>query len=119
MEDVDEQEYNIKSVHFHPQFNVGAYLNNDIALVTIKTDNHAGVRMTIRVQPVCLPSPGTSYSPGTTCFISGWGSTGQASGGYSRRMQSAAVPILETSKCMEKQVYGPDKLTSGMFCAGM
>ena len=28
------------------------------------------------------------------------------------------MPILETAKCMEKQVYGPDKLTSGMVCAG-
>ena len=53
-----------------------------------------------------------------TALISGWGSTGQASGGYSRRLQAAVVPILETRRCMEKQVYGPDKLTSGMVCAG-
>ena len=51
-------------------------------------------------------------------MMSGWGSTGQASGGYSRRLQTASVPILETAKCMEPQVYGPDKLTSGMICAG-
>lgn len=28
------------------------------------------------------------------------------------------MPILETRRCMESQVYGEDKLTSGMFCAG-
>ena len=116
IEDVDEQEFSVKSVHFHPQYNVGAYLNNDIAVVKIK--EHSGIKFTTRVTPVCLPTTSTSYAAGTSCTISGWGSIGQASGGYSRRMQAAEVPILETSKCMEKHVYGPDKLTSGMFCAG-
>lgn len=104
----------IESVHFHPQYNVGAYLNNDLAVIRLK----GTVRLTSRVRAACLPSPTTSYSPGRECTISGWGSTGQASGGYSRRLQAASVPILETRRCMESQVYGPDKLTSGMFCAG-
>ena len=33
-------------------------------------------------------------------------------------LQSASIPILETQKCMEPHIYGPDKLGSGMFCAG-
>ena len=52
------------------------------------------------------------------CTISGWGSINQGSGGYSRRLQAAVVPLLETEQCMQRHVYGPDKLTSGMFCAG-
>ena len=52
------------------------------------------------------------------CTISGWGSINQGSGGYSRRLQAAVVPVLETEQCMQRHVYGPDKLTSGMFCAG-
>ena len=83
-------------------------------MLTVK----GSVRLTGRVVAACLPSPTTSYSPGRQCTISGWGSTGQASGGYSRRLQAASVPILETRRCMESQVYGEDKLTSGMFCAG-
>ena len=114
VEDVDEQELSLAAVHFHPQYNVGAYLNNDLAVVATKEE----ARLSSRVVPVCLPAPATSYTPGTQCTISGWGSTGQASGGYSRRLQAAVVPILETRRCMEKQVYGPDKLTSGMVCAG-
>ena len=114
VEDIDEQEFSIAAVHFHPEYNVGAYLNNDLAVVTTKEE----ARLGSRVVPVCLPAPATSYTPGTQCTISGWGSTGQASGGYSRRLQAAVVPILETRRCMEKQVYGPDKLTSGMVCAG-
>ena len=114
VEDVEEQELSLAAVHFHPQYNVGAYLNNDLAVVTTKEE----ARLSSRVASVCLPAPDTSYTPGTQCTISGWGSTGQASGGYSRRLQAAVVPILETRRCMEKQVYGPDKLTSGMVCAG-
>ena len=118
VDDIDEQEFSIQAVHFHPEFNVGAYLNNDIAVIKIKPVNGKGVKITSRVKPACLPSPSTSYKPGTECTISGWGSLGQGSGGYSRRLQAATVPILETSKCIQKHVYGPDKLTSGMFCAG-
>ena len=67
VKDVDEQELSIASVHFHPEFNIGAYLNNDLAVVRVKEE----VRLTSRVMAVCLPSPTTSYSPGTQTIISG------------------------------------------------
>ena len=35
-----------------------------------------------------------------------------------RRLQSATVPILQTSQCIAKHVYGTEKLSGGMFCAG-
>merc|ERR1719431_925520 len=117
--DIDEQEFSIQSVHFHPEFNVGAYLNNDIAVVKLKRGGQGGgVQMSRYVKPACLPAPSTGYRPGMDCTISGWGSINQGSGGYSRRMQAASVPILATQQCMQKHVYGPDKLTGGMFCAG-
>ena len=59
VEDVDEQESSIAAVHFHPEYNVGAYLNNDLAVVRLKDS----VRLTSRVVPACLPSPTSSYSP--------------------------------------------------------
>ena len=60
VEDIDEQEFSIAAVHFHPEYNVGAYLNNDLAVVRLKTP----VRLSSRVSPACLPSSTTSYSPG-------------------------------------------------------
>ena len=119
VEDVGEQEFSIQKVNFHPEFNIGAYLNNDIAVVTIKTQGGQGVVFNDKVNPVCLPQANAMYNPGQECTISGWGSLGQSSGGYSRRMQSANVPILPTTECMKKHVYGPEKLTGGMFCAGI
>ena len=73
VEDVDEQELSIASVHFHPEFNIGAYLNNDLAVVRVKEE----VRLTSRVMAACLPSPTTSYSPGTQTTISGERANGQ------------------------------------------
>ena len=116
--DVGEQEFSIQTVDFHPDFNVGAYLNNDIAVITLKLQNGKGVQFNDKVVPACLPSSSTTYNAGMECSISGWGSLGQNSGGYSRRLQSALVPILPTSECLKKHVYGADKLTGGMFCAG-
>ena len=118
VEDVGEQEFSIETVNFHPEFNIGAYLNNDIAVITIKLKNGKGVEFSRTVKTACLPAASTTYNPGMECSISGWGSLGQNSGGYSRRLQAAKVPILLTSECMKKHVYGPDKLTGGMFCAG-
>jgi len=118
VEDIGEQEFSIQAVNFHPEFNIGAYLNNDIAVVTIKLNNGRGVQFSDKVVPACLPEPSATYNPGMECSISGWGSLGQNSGGYSRRLQSSRVPILPTTECMKKHVYGPDKLTGGMFCAG-
>jgi hypothetical protein len=36
------------------------------------------------------------------CTISGWGSLGQGSGGYSRRLQAARVPLLPTEECLRQ-----------------
>ena len=60
--DIDEQEFSIQSVHFHPDFNVGAYLNNDIAVVKLKAgDSGQGITMGRLVKPACLPSPSAGY----------------------------------------------------------
>ena len=39
----EEAEYEIKSIEIHPDFNVGPYLNNDIAIVTIGNNTNAGL----------------------------------------------------------------------------
>ena len=33
-------------------------------------------------------------------------------------MQAASIPLLETSQCIQPTVYGPNKMGSGMYCAG-
>ena len=64
---VVRQELSIRSVHFHPEFNVAVYLNNDIAVLTTKDP----IQYNERVQPACLPSQTAAYTPGMECVISG------------------------------------------------
>jgi hypothetical protein len=113
VEDADEQEFSLQSVHFHPEFNLGLYLNNDLAVLRIKAvsakggtataaNGGQGIKFGERVRPACLPPPNTAYNPGQECTISGWGSLGQGSGGYSRRLQAARVPLLPTEECIRR-----------------
>ena len=109
----------MEAVHFHEEYNVGLYLNNDIAVVRLKAKaNGRGVTFGERVVPACLPHLNVVYGPHLNCTVSGWGSTGIQQPGYTRYLQAAKVPYLDTEQCMAPQVYGPKKLSSGMYCAG-
>ena len=53
--DKDESEYDIENMILHENFNVGPYLNNDIALVKIKAnDSDSGMNFGQYVTPICL-----------------------------------------------------------------
>ena len=60
----DEKEYEIASMEIHPDFNVGPYLNNDIAIVTIGNLSESeegmdgegeGINFGMFVGAACLP----------------------------------------------------------------
>ncbi|XP_028326241.1 transmembrane protease serine 5 [Gouania willdenowi] len=60
--------YRALQILHHPRFNIH---NNDYDVGLLRTitdmDMSGGVR------PVCLPSPNTSFPPGSRCWITGWG----------------------------------------------
>lgn len=60
----------IEDWYIHEQFRTGSQMNNDIALIVLKSS----VRFTDYIQPVCLPEKGANYTEGRMCRISGWGS---------------------------------------------
>lgn len=60
----------IEDWYIHEQFRNGSQMNNDIALIVLKSS----VRFTDFIQPICLPEKGANYSEGRQCRISGWGS---------------------------------------------
>merc|ERR1711994_205286 len=35
------------------------------------------------------------------------------------KLNMAVVPVIERSACKEEKVYGPEKISLGMFCAGL
>ncbi|KAK2530989.1 Prss56 [Columba livia] len=67
------------------------------------------------VSPVCLPSSPAEPSPGTACYIVGWGSLYEE-GPTADVVMEARVPLLSQETC--RGALGKDLLTSAMFCAG-
>ncbi|KAF4529487.1 hypothetical protein B566_EDAN017248, partial [Ephemera danica] len=73
VEEGSEHELHLEDVIIHEQFNKGAKLNNDIALLRVK---EPGIRFSNYTQPVCVATRDAVYSPELNCTISGWGSKG-------------------------------------------
>lgn len=65
-----EVEVFIEDWHIHEKFRKGHLMNNDIALIKLKS----AVKFTDHIQPICLPTDETDYTVGKNCTISGWGS---------------------------------------------
>ncbi|KFO74920.1 Serine protease 56, partial [Cuculus canorus] len=68
------------------------------------------------ISPICLPGGPVEPSPGTTCYIAGWGSLYEAEGPAADVVMEARVPLLSQETC--RGALGRDLLTSTMFCAG-
>lgn len=80
----------------------------DLALIKLKRR----AKFNTFVRPICLPE--FSFTNGTKCTITGWGSVTYG-GKFSKVLQEAVVPIVSHSVC--RKVYGTD-LTRRMLCAG-
>ncbi|XP_076032517.1 neurotrypsin-like, partial [Oratosquilla oratoria] len=113
----EEQEFRVHDIRVHLDFAKGLDLNNDIAIIKLKPLKGKHIRFSSLVQPICLPLPDFNYKPGMQCSVAGWGSMGRHVG-YSRLMQSTFLPILSDKQCRTDHVYGPNRLSDTMFCAG-
>ena len=80
--------------------------------------NGRGAQFGDRVVPACLPHMNVVYGPHLNCSVYGWGSMNSNDPKFARYLQSTKMPYLDTEQCIKPQVYGPKKLSSGMFCAG-
>ena len=121
--DDEEQEFDIEKIDFHEEFGVGPYLNNDIAVVHINRSS-GGIKFGNKVGPACLPPKDLVLNPAINLTVSGWGKNGydaaQRQGGtnFVSKLNMAVVPVIERGACKEEKVYGPEKISLGMFCAG-
>ncbi|NXD25937.1 PRS56 protease, partial [Spelaeornis formosus] len=94
----------------HPKFNPKTF-HGDLALLELA----APLATSPTVNPVCLPSGPAEPSPGTPCYIAGWGSLYEE-GPAADVVMEAQVPLLSQETC--RGALGKDLLTSAMFCAG-
>ncbi|EDW68611.2 LOW QUALITY PROTEIN: uncharacterized protein Dvir_GJ12600 [Drosophila virilis] len=103
----------IENWYTHEQFRQPTHMNNDIAVVVLKTP----LKFSDYVQPICLPERGAPLVENRTCTISGWGSIKSGMSTPSQELRAAQLPILPDATCKQMNVYG-DAITEGMFCAG-
>ncbi|XP_076196759.1 serine protease 56 [Aptenodytes patagonicus] len=108
--DVGERAVPIRRILPHPKFNPKTF-HGDLALLELAVP----LAPSPTVSPVCLPSSPAEPSPGTACYIAGWGSLYEE-GPAANVVMEAQVPLLSQETC--RGALGRDMLTNAMFCAG-
>ncbi|XP_006873843.1 PREDICTED: transmembrane protease serine 11D [Chrysochloris asiatica] len=86
---------------------------NDIALVQLST----GVTFTKNIHRVCLPAPTQNILPGSTAYVTGWGSR-KYGGNTVVDLEQAKVKIIRNDVCNAPTSYN-GAISSGMLCAGV
>ncbi|XP_046406001.1 trypsin-1-like [Ischnura elegans] len=86
--------------------------NNDIAL--LRLDREIPIEGLVR--PACLPRKGLSYT-GHKGIVSGWGRIGETAP-VSNYLQEVEVPIFSNKDCRTESLYGANRITDNMLCAG-
>ncbi|XP_054062532.1 serine protease 56 [Rissa tridactyla] len=108
--DAGERAVPVRRILPHPKFNPKTF-HGDLALLELA----APLAPSPTISPVCLPSSPVEPSPGTACYIAGWGSLYEE-GPAADVVMEARVPLLSQETC--RGALGRDLLTSAMFCAG-
>lgn len=111
-----EQTFTVEKVIIHQKFNESD-LNNDIALVKIRSRNGGCAVRSASVRTVCLPPFHTELPAGFQCSIAGFGRERFTAWYYSQYLKEAEVNLLSQTDCKSKTYYG-DQITKNMFCAG-
>ncbi|NXX23074.1 PRS56 protease, partial [Podargus strigoides] len=108
--DAGERAVPVRRILPHPKFNPKTF-HGDLALLELAVP----LAPSPTVSPVCLPSSPVEPSPGTSCYIAGWGSLYEE-GPSANVVMEARVPLLSQETC--RGALGRDMLTNAMFCAG-
>lgn len=106
------QRKKIQTILVHNNYNFVTH-ENDIAAVKLDSD----VTLTKTIHKVCLPEATQEVVPGSTAYVTGWGS--QFYGGNTvRYLQQGRVNIISNNVCNAPASYNGAVL-SGMLCAGV
>lgn len=96
----------------HPGYNSYSE-DNDVALLQLADPSTSP---TLPVLPAGFES---SWSPGTTATVYGWGNTSTSTTpSYPDELRQVSVPVLADSTCSDPTVYGTSFHASTMLCAG-
>uniref|UniRef100_A0A8C6R585 Transmembrane protease serine n=1 Tax=Nannospalax galili TaxID=1026970 RepID=A0A8C6R585_NANGA len=106
------QRVKVRSIILHNNYRPITH-ENDIAVVQLERP----VTFTRNIHRVCLPEAKQSIIPGSTAYVTGWGSLTYG-GNTVTDLRQGQVRIINTNVCNEPASYGGGVL-SGMLCAGV
>ncbi|KAH9644581.1 hypothetical protein HF086_009156 [Spodoptera exigua] len=106
--------HNVVQNIVHPQFNIGAMLNNDIAILrsaTFFTFNN-------NVSPA--PLAGITYLPGDNqaVWAAGWGDTYSGSDAGSEQLRHVQVVVINQNTCRNQYANTVFSINDNMLCSG-
>uniref|UniRef100_T1J4F7 limulus clotting factor C n=1 Tax=Strigamia maritima TaxID=126957 RepID=T1J4F7_STRMM len=111
-DDSEVQVQQPRKIFVHPDYNP-ASLDSDIGLIEVVTS----FRLTVRVQPICLPSPVDMRSrTKNVATVIGWGYTENKQ--TSSVLNNLEVPLVSTEKCRSEYAKKGIRVTENMICAG-
>ncbi|XP_016423712.1 transmembrane protease serine 13-like [Sinocyclocheilus rhinocerous] len=104
--------YLVKKIIVNENYNSN---NNDYDVALLKLSSP--VTFSSTVQPVCFPTFDQTFSDGSECWTSGFGTTQEGAGRASTSLMEVTVNIINTRLCNSSQVYR-GAITNNMICAG-
>ncbi|KXJ10614.1 Chymotrypsinogen B [Exaiptasia diaphana] len=107
-----QEEFRLRQLFKHEGFSM-RHLKNDIALIQLERP----VKMSSKVNTVCLPSSGSRAKEGAQCYITGWGRT-VGGGNAADILQQAMLPVRSHSDCARVNGRLGTVEQNSMICAG-
>merc|ERR1712077_54581 len=111
-DDPDQADIAVKTVMLHEQYDSWT-ITNDICLLEL--DGAADFGSSV-IGKIGLPYDGEEYSAGTTCTVSGWGTT-SSGGSLASVLMKVDVPVVSDDDC--RDAYGQSDIADSMICAGL
>ncbi|KAF3825156.1 hypothetical protein GH733_005790, partial [Mirounga leonina] len=107
-----KQRRRVRTILIHNNYNPATH-ENDIAAIQLD----GGINFTKNIHRVCLPEATQNIPPGSSAYVTGWGSQ-EFGGNTVSDLQQARVRIISNDVCNAPTSYNGAVLP-GMLCAGL
>ncbi|XP_022539528.2 ovochymase-2 [Astyanax mexicanus] len=112
--DRGEQSFRVKSVKLHEKYQHTFPMSYDIAVLELQES----IQFSDYVQPICLPFPGETFPPKTTCVVAGWGRTKER-GPLTPVLHEVQLELVDSAVCQHVlQTLGLGRDFYAVLCAG-